>query len=281
MCATTGTTPSGTPPGSPPGGSSGGTGLCCDCPAEDDFTTDGNGTYYSSPMDDPSWPLNNKAHIKIERSGKSGTVTVTKTFELSYTNGAETDEAGNGAKVKSAITTAFGTWESKAGSYKIQVEQPGCPKQKLKIKFKSSEVASAPDIAIDDDGTADDHADPLRSYVEEGTAMTFYVTAGDIEWTMIHELGHTLGLPDEYSYDRPTNTAPVLTYKGASDPDESVTLSASAIPPDDPAQFAFDNTTVMGQDSDTTHPKYLYYWIAIEVDRILRSEGVIAVVKVV
>lgn len=112
--------------------------------------------------------------------------------------------------------------------------------------------------------------------------MNFFVQGvGSINWTMIHEVGHTFGLPDEYTYNRPAATpAPTCTYKGADNPDKTITLSTSAIPAA-VGQFGFDNASVMGQNGNTTYPDNLFYWIAIEVKRILKEEGVDADVKVV
>ncbi|MGL5011479.1 MAG: hypothetical protein ACRC6I_16495, partial [Paracoccaceae bacterium] len=121
----------------------------------------------------------------------------------------------------------------------------------------------------------------LRSGVTGGTAMEYFLNeGGDIAWTMTHETGHTFGLLDEYTFNRPSNTAPKATYKGADNPDKVVTLSPSAIPAVAAGQFAFDNATVMGQDGNNVFPDYLFYWIAIEVKKIFQTAGVTAVVKV-
>lgn len=112
--------------------------------------------------------------------------------------------------------------------------------------------------------------------------MNFFVQGiGSVTWTMIHEVGHTFGLPDEYTYNRPSATpAPTCEYKGADNPDKTITLSTSAIPAE-VGKFGFDNASVMGQNGNTTYPDNLFYWIAIEVKKILKDEGVDADVKVV
>jgi hypothetical protein len=112
--------------------------------------------------------------------------------------------------------------------------------------------------------------------------MTFYTNGvGDIPWTMVHEIGHTFGLPDEYIYDLTSATpAPTVTFKGASLPDKTVTLSTSAIAAAT-GKFNFDADCVMGRNGNGKYPEYVFYWVAIEVQKIFTAAGVNAVVKVV
>jgi hypothetical protein len=281
MCGDAPKPPSGGIPGNPPGGGAGGTGLCCSCPANGDMNSNGFGTYFSTDYPHSNL-LTNKGKIAIVRTEEGGSVTVKKTFSLAYTAGAT--EAAHKGTITSAITTAMSTWQTNAANFRIQVEQPGCKVQKLTMLYASAIVTTGADVAVSVDGTAAPAppAEGLRSFVQGGTAMTFYTNGvGDIPWTMVHEIGHTMGLPDEYIYDRPTATKPKATFKGASLPDKVVELLNSGIVNADPAKHNFDSDDVMGRNGNNKYPEYLFYWIAIEVDKVLKAAGVTAVVKVV
>ncbi len=282
MCGDPPKPPSGTLPGKPPTGGTGGEGLCCACPAKGDVSTNGHSNYFTTTYSH-SDVLTNKCKIDIIRTEEGGTVTITKSFALTYSNSAS--EADHKANVTGALTGAMSTWQQEAGNYRIAVEQPGCKKQKLKMQYTATIIASGADVAVTVDGTVpppiDSEDDQPRSYVTGGTEMNFFVRAhGDNSWTMVHEVGHTFGLPDEYIYSHPSNTAPSVTYKGASDPDKTVTLTASEIDPETDGTFAFDNNCIMGQAENTIYPDYLFFWVAIEVQKILKAAGVSAVVKV-
>ena len=276
--------PSATPPGSPPTGTTSGTGLCCACPASGQVDTIGDTDYFSCDYN-PGWYINNLCQISLTRTKTGGTVTIAKTFALSYANGATA--ANDAGTVTSAIQSAMSGWTAGAASWRIEITQPGCDVQKLAMQFTSTIVTSGADVNVTADGKVpvilpDGTPEYLLSYVTGGIDMQFYLNSGgNIPWTMIHEVGHTFGLPDEYTYDRTAATpAPTCTYKGATDPDKTITLSTSVIQPT-PGQFAFDNNTVMGQDTNTNYPDYLFYWVAIEVQKIMADNGVTADVKVV
>ncbi|MGL5009764.1 MAG: hypothetical protein ACRC6I_07750, partial [Paracoccaceae bacterium] len=281
MCGDAPKPPSGEIPGGPPGGGAGGTGLCCACAANGDMNTNGFTNYFSTNSPHSN-SLVNKGKIAVQRTEEGGSVTLKKTFSLAYTAGAT--EAANKATITSAITSAMATWQSEAGNFRIQVEQPGCKVQKLNILYTSAIVASGADVAVSVDGTAAPAppAEGLRSFVQGGTAMTFYTNGvGDIPWTMVHEIGHTMGLPDEYIFQQPATPVPVATFKGASLPDKAVTLLTSPIASADPAKFNFDSDDVMGRNGNTKYPDYLFYWVAIETQKVLKAAGADCVVKVV
>ena len=268
-------------PGSPPGGTTGGTALCCTCPADGDVSTNGNTEYVPTTWRAASYSRLNKCHIDIQRTTSGGTVTITKKFKLSYAAGATA--ASDAATVTSAISSAMTSWQSAASGHKIKIEQPTCDPQELTIRFVSSIVTSGEDVSVSVDGTAapTPPAAGLRSAVSHGTDMTFYLNGvGNVSWTMIHETGHTFGLSDEYTYNRTSATpAPSLTYKAADDPDQTVTLTTSTIPVAT-GNFGFDKATVMGKNGNTTYPKYLFHWIAIEVQNILAANATPASVYV-
>ncbi len=277
------TGPSDSVPGDPPRGGTNGVGLCCACPASGSVNTIGDTTYFTVGY--ANWQIRNKSALALVRTSNGGTVTVSKSFSKSYSNGAT--EAAHGATVTTAISSAMSSWTTAARKYRIQIEQPGCSPQKLRIVFASSIVTSNADVSVTIDNMTpatlpDGTTEQLRSYVSGGVDMNFFVQGvGSINWTMIHEVGHTFGLPDEYTYDRPAATPkPTCKYKGADNPDKTITLSTSAIPAA-AGRFGFDNASVMGQNGNTTYPNNLFYWISIEVKRILREEGVDADVKVV
>jgi hypothetical protein len=275
MCSCAPEPPSGSLPGGAPTGPASGTGLCCACPANGDVNTDGIGNYVSTDYS-ATHPRMNKCKIAIVRTEEGGTVTVTKSFTLSYSRGAT--EAAHKATVSGAIAGAMSAWQAGAAPFRIIIEQPGCKQQKLKIQFTATIVASGGDVAVNVDNRP---AVTPPSGVTGGTAMHFYLNdSGDKTWNMTHETGHTFGLLDEYTFNRPTNTRPKATYKGADNPDKVVTLTTSAIPPAAAGQFGFDNATIMGINGNNTFPDYLFYWIAIEVKKIMKAAGVTAVVKV-
>ena len=281
MCDEAPDPPSGGLPDGGPTGPAGGVAVCCACPADGTMNTNGFSNYFST-----SYPhsnvLTNKGTMSIVRTDTGGTVTIRKTFSLSYVLGAT--EAADRATLVSAISSAMSTWQSNAANFRIQVEQPGCSPQKLTMMYTSAIVASGADVAVTVDGTAAP-APPtpgLRSFVQGGTAMTFYTNGvGDIPWTMVHEIGHTFGLPDEYIYELTSATpAPTATFKGEALPDKVVTLSTSALAPPT-GKFNFDADSVMGRNGNSTYSDYVFYWIAIEVEKVLTAAGVTAVVKVV
>lgn len=265
-----------TPPGNPPSGRTDGVALCCACPASGPVSTKGEEKYYSADYD-PGWSIANKCKIALTRTATGGTVDITKSFSIAYSRGAT--EKDDKSTVAGAISSAISGWTQAARPWRVEIKQPGCETQKLGINFRGPVVASGGDVVV----TADKRNEPgLRSYVAGGTAMTFYLHGiGDLNWTMIHEIGHTFGLPDEYTYDRASaKPAPVCSYKGADNPQKDVTLSTSAIPA--PAgKFGFDNATAMGQNGNTTYPDYLFFWIAIEVKRILGEAATTAEVRIV
>lgn len=268
--------PGDSPPGGPPSGNNSGTGLCCACPANGTVDTVGDTKYFSCDYN-PGWNIRNKCTIAIQRTATEGSVTIKKTYNLAYSNGAT--EADDKATVVAAIASSMSTWTSEAAKWRVEVKQPGCDTQLLSITYTAPLVASGGDIRVTADKTV---AAGLRSYVEEGTKMTFYLNGvGNVNWTMAHEMGHTFGLVDMYTYDRTAATpAPVCTWKGADNPDSSVTLTTSSITPD-PGKFGFDAATVMGKNGNTTYPEYLFYWVAIEVKRILAANGANAEVRIV
>ncbi|WP_298260223.1 hypothetical protein [uncultured Litoreibacter sp.] len=205
---------------------------------------------------------------------------------MAYSNGATS--AANAAVITSALTSAMGSWTSAASGWRVQITQPGCDVQKLRLVFSSTITSGSANVAVTVDNKTpatlpDGTTEQLRSYVRGGTEMNFFVQGpSSISWTMIHEVGHTLGLPDEYTYNRSAaSPAPTCTYKGADNPDKSITLSASRIPPAAVGQHSFDNASVMGESGNTNYPDNLFYWVAIEVKKILADEGVSADVKIV
>jgi len=244
--------PDGALPGSPPRGSVSGTGLCCACPATGRVNSVGDTKYFSCGYN-PGWNIRNRAQVAIARTTTGGTVTISKTFSLAYSNGATS--AANSAVITSALSSAMRSWTSAARKWRVQITQPGCDVQKLRLVFSSTITSGSANVAVTVDNKTpatlpDGTTEQLRSYVRGGTEMNFFVQGtSSINWTMIHE--------------------------------ESITLSASRIPPAAAGQHSFDNASVMGQSGNTDYPDNLFYWVAIEVKKILADEGVSADVKIV
>lgn len=277
MCGDAPKPPTGPVPGNPPGGSAGGTGLCCACPANGVVDTNGVGTYFATTYGSTA-PLVNKCHVAIQRTETGGSVTIKKTFSLTYSMTAT--EAVHKPIISAAISSALSAWQSAAATYRIIIAQPGCSEQKLNILYTSAILATGGDVVVDVDNRPAE-VPGLRSVVDGGTAMHFYINgSGDTTWTMTHETGHTYGLEDEYAYSHASTTAPTFTYKGADNPDKTVTLSPSTIPPETAGRHSFENATIMGVGGNNTYHDFHFYWIAIEVKKILHAAGVNAVVKV-
>ncbi|MFQ6549678.1 hypothetical protein AADZ90_017135 [Aestuariibius sp. 2305UL40-4] len=221
-------------------------------------------------------------------------MTVTKTFSLTYTNDARASSDRSGAV--SAISSAMSAWTSGASSYKVKTEQPGCDAQELRIQFRSTIVTSGADVAVSVDGT-----NPANrpSVVTGGTQMRYMVHGTSGAWAMIHEMGHTFGLPDEYTQltgvpitpPPPTPGAPVVippsatpsaTYVAAPpQANSTVTLTASRPSTRHPGKYIFDVESVMGRSGNTTFELHHYFWIAIEVKRLMEEEGTPAVVTII
>ena len=293
--------PSPIPPGGVPTGSVSGTGLCCACPVGGTVSTNGSGNYFNSsyPM---SSNITNKCSIAVARTATGGTVTISKTFSVTYANGATA--AANLSTVTRAMTSAMSNWTAGAARRKLRIQQPGCSTQNLRIIFRSSIVSSGANVRITADNRvptpAETAAGGLRSYVVGGTVMTFYLKGtGAINWTMTHEIGHTFGLPDEYTsipgvLITPPPTAagaaritapratPTMTYIGSPPQANSVSnLAANFIDPGNNRNYMFDTATIMGRNGNTTYPANNFYWIAIEVKRIMAAAGTPANVSIV
>jgi len=290
--------PSAIPPGGVPTGSVSGTGLCCACPASGTVSKNGNGNYFRSGYA-MSGNITNKCSIAFVRTATGGTVTISKTFSLSYVAGATA--RAHQSSITNAITTAMSNWTSGASSHKLQIQQPGCRTQKLRIVFTSTIASSGANVSVRVDNTTPTAATGnLRSFVRGGTQMTFYVQGiGTTGWTMTHEIGHTFGLPDEYislpgvPITPPPTTAgaamvtppvatPTMTYIGSPpQANSAVVLTSNFIDPSNPMNYYFDNAGIMGQNGNTTYPANNFYWIAIEVKRIMAAAGTPANVSIV
>jgi Fe-S cluster assembly iron-binding protein IscA len=278
MCGCTPSQPDGSLPGGTPTGPAGGTGVCCACPANGDVSTNGVGEYFSTTYGSTA-PLVNKCKVAIIRTETGGSVTISKSFSFTYTMTAT--EAAHKPVTESAIRSAMSAWQSAASNFRVSVLQPGCSEQKLTMLYTATFPASGGDVVVDVDNRPAE-TPGLRSVVDGGTAMHFFINgAGDTTWTMTHETGHTFGLEDEYAYSHPSTTAPTFTYKGADAPDKTVTLSPSTIPPETAGAHSFENATIMGVAGNNTYLDFHFYWIAIEVKKILQAAGVSATVKIV
>lgn len=269
--------PGDTPPGNPPAGNANGAAVCCICGSRGAVNSVGDSKYFSAVYN-PGWNICNKCNVEVIRTATGGEVKITKTFSLRYSNGAT--EAAHKATVTGAITSAMSTWTSEAEKWRVEVKQPGCELQKMKMIYIAKIVASGADVSVTVDGST---TGDLRSYVSGGIEMNFYINdPDDVVWTMVHEIGHTFGLPDEYVYSHPSaSPAPTCVYKAADAPDKTVTLSPSAIPPEVAGTHSFDNATIMGQAGNTTYPDHVFYWVAIEAKRVLAEGGASAEVKIV
>ncbi len=271
------------PPAGPPRGPMGGRGPCCACSASGPISRSAIGEYYFGTYDwyDPADRyvlMNDCEKIAVNRTATGGTVEITKSFSLSFVAGGTASL--HESLVKNSIGNAMTAWTAAASSYRVVINETGCPTQRLVMRFEASFVPAGADITIRVDATPrhPPGARPLASKVV-GDTMTFFINGANPSWTMIHEVGHTFGLPDEYTTRHPVNSAPSMTYIDPTPPNFQVTLSSSRVPPE-PGKFAFDNGTVMGQFGNTVYPIYLFYWVAIEVRAVLRKNGITADVDI-
>ena len=271
-----------------PTGTLSGLGLCCACPFDDKISTNGSGTYYTAGYPHSNL-LTNAAKLAITRTKTAGTVRITKTFALTYANGATaTADAGG---ITSALIAGANAWTRGASAYKVEIKQPGCEVQLLSISFGATVVASGADVDVTVDGTPDIYA---RSYVVGGTAMTFYTAPPEADWTMAHELGHCYGQPDEYTTITGTKmiggpppavptllvpkVSPTMVYHGtpAQGGDVKVVLTHNPgfvpAPGDTSFDFWFDEAAIMGEYASYHFPRRNFHWIAIEVKRILEKQ---------
>ena len=294
MCGCGGDGPSdGGVPGSPPGGTTGGTGLCCTCDATGTVNQLGNGTYFDTTLYALT-PITNKCTIEIARTTSGGTVTITKSFSIATANlQSPTTEASAISTTTTALSTAMTNWTSGASGYKVRIEQPSCDPQELTMVFRSSIVASGADVAVTSDGTSTAPSNAIG-----GTTISFKLLDGS-SWTMTHEIGHTFGLPDEYctvtgvpivpapaapgarTIDPPA-VSPTTTYKG-NPPQADVTITQTANFPSRrrPGKYVFDNPSIMGQDGNTTYEAHHFFWVAMEVKKILAAEGAPSTVTII
>src|SRR5690606_36965579 len=148
------------------------------------------------------WRITNRSKISLTRTATGGQDTIRKSFSLSYTRGATA--ANDSATATNAINSAISAWTQAARPWRVEIKQPGCGTHKLNMISQRPIVAVGADVSV----SVDKRVEPgLRRYVSGGTAMTYYLNGvGHLNWTMIHEIGHTFGLPDEYTYNRPTAT---------------------------------------------------------------------------
>ncbi|MBL3574752.1 hypothetical protein JMK10_01010 [Rhodovulum sulfidophilum] len=167
--------------------------------------------------------IRNAGTIGVAVAPHLDAVVISKKVSLSYQAGASAKE--HEAIVKAAVRSAFDFWQEKASALRVRVGIMGCPGKELKILFKVDFVDSGADLIVRVDNTPkpSDPDDELRSYVMGGTDMTFYMQA-EVGCTMMHEIGHALGLNDECLYGSESEAEPELTVRGHDMPDVTFTL---------------------------------------------------------
>ncbi|AUH32753.1 hypothetical protein [Paracoccus tegillarcae] len=250
---------------------------CCGFSASTRFSSIADDVYFSNPID--YWAMENRGHISVAEPAAPNAVVVKKTVSLTYQMGANATD--HSARILTELSDAFSEWERVASSARVRVKMIGCPDKDLRILLQHEIVPSGGDIIIRVDNTPvpPDPNDELRSYVDGGTDMTHYLNGGD-SWVMVHEIGHTIGLGDEYLYESPSTTEPVITVYGHDMNDFVLTIPYAGQHPVDPAAPAgkaplhfFENPTVMGQYGNMTFRTYMYYWVAYETSQALASDG--------
>ena len=269
--------PSGNPPGKPPSGSNDGVVPCCTCPIERKIVS--YDTMYSRYSYNGIHGGQNRCKIVIHRTNTGGVVTITKSFSIAYENNASAQL--HQEIISTAITQAIKSWDIAASKYKVEVKQPGCPPLKLAMRFEHQIVAKDADVKVKVNGSLQD----TRSFVKGGIDMTFFVNAGrNTAWIMTHEIGHTFGLPDEY-WEFPVKPVqaplPTVTHLGSPpQPDAVTTLRLNPLIPlnKEDNTMMYDAPTWMGQDEDKHIFAHHFYWVAIEVRRMMSNGTVVQIV---
>ncbi len=149
------------------------------------------------------------------------------------------------------------------------------------------------------DGTPDPTRTVNRSQVEYGSEMTFFLEEyGDPNWTMIHEMMHLSGQPDEYAeflgtgsppgpagvvtYALPTPGALEVTYLGtATQGDETLPLPYLGTSSSAPGAFIWALPSLMGQNGDWRCFAESFFWIPKEVEYVFDFEGTPVAAKIV
>lgn len=286
-------TPSATTPGNPPAGTASGTGLCCACPAEGPVSTDGEGNYFDTnyPPHGATW---NYGNMKVTRTASAGTVEFKVKFELVFIDGA--NEAAHGDLIGRLVHGAMAEWTGQASQVKVEVSQPGCPTQRLRIKFVAEIIgAGAEDAVIMVSDAPLPPSGSLSSYVYEGWEMTFFLNGHDSQQNvMTHEMGHIFGLPDEYAsvpgiaspngdgsvtYGA-SGVHPAVTFYGTATQQTSEGLGSRTLllqnarpDADVSGNVYFDMYSQMGHSAIDELYAENFYWVAIEVEKLFAAEG--------
>lgn len=273
--------PSENPGGNPPAGKlptkpASGKVVCCTCSVEGKVVT--NDSMYNRATYWPNGTVN-KCSIKIERNNSGGKVTITKSFYLGYELGATKEKHEKLAQ--GLIDTAMKKWTGYARKFKVHLQQPGCPLQKLAIEFKAEHKATKENsdvvvVLYDADNV---------SQVTGGTKMDFYLKDENPTWTMMHEIGHTFGLMDEYhefAKDEKPSSPPILTVLGSRpQADAVIALSTSGqegrSDKEGRSTIIYDVNTGMGKGHSEIFLDYHFYWIAIEVKRKMPSGTIVQI----
>jgi type VI secretion system secreted protein VgrG len=164
------------------------------------------------------------------------------------------------AAEKMAISNAKSAFESGIaanwnGKLKLEINDPVCGKKKFDIVYKALWVTS------DEHCVLNVHTASRREGV---TGTVVDVSAKTRPWVYAHEFGHTVGLPDEYSYEDPVET--VKYYK----PDG--TLDSAIRAPKNGKNASEADATIMSADGSlVVLPRHAWN-IAIEVQELLTSK---------
>ncbi len=156
-------------------------------------------------------------------------------------------------KAKTALKKGVDKFWNK--KFSIEVHDPDCGKKSFPIRYKVKWVTENEHYTIK----------VHEKYPREGVSgLVMDVSKETLAWTYAHEFGHCVGLPDEYSYTKDTET--VKYHKpggGLSD--------AISAPPDGKDKKAPD-ATIMAAFGCTTVKKRHAWNIAIEVQDLLSTK---------
>ncbi len=247
-----------TPPCSGDGGKPAG-GTIAPCPKcwtddhEKKISVNSYGRYFKKYKPDGtelnfSFAKNYKILAPIKTGNK---ITVEVRFkEEAQTGVSAADVTAAKTKLENGVKTHWN------GKFTLEVDDPECGKKSFPIEYKIVWVASGQDYAIKIHDT----------YPREGlTGGVMDVSKSTSDWVYAHEFGHSVGLPDEYSYSTDTETVKYIKPDGTLD-------AAISAPPGVKAGTAADPATIMSTDQNTkTLPRHAWN-IAIEVQELLTAK---------
>lgn len=191
--------------------------------------------------------------FRLDANFSSGNIMITSIFRWG-TVAADVTDAQKADTITKFKAKAAG-WGNR---FKMKITDPICGEKILPIQFR---LLWSPDDISD---TASFRVNLYKTH-SSANVTGWDINIGydsdvivDSAWTLAHEYGHTLCLPDEYFYAGVTSAT--VVYKKADGTNETVTLVPST-------------GNIMYIYNDNTYLKRFYYFTAIEAQELLQKES--------